>query len=315
MQLFNAEETADLLTYDGMISALENAYCGGVTTPERVHHKITSEKNADKTLILMPAWRADAPIGVKLVNVVPDNRARGLPSISGIYVLFDGETGAPVALLDGPTLTARRTAAVAGLAAKYLARAEARTHLIMGAGAIAPHLAYTHRAVRPIDTTLIWARRQAEAERLANQLQGELAGVEVVTDLPAAAARADIVSCATLASDPILMGKWLSKGVHVDLMGSYLPHMREADDETLRGATIHVDQMPGALQDSGELRLPLEAAVISRADIVGDLESLCRGITSPRRSDEDKTLFKSVGSARSDYAVAAAAFERIRSAC
>ncbi|WP_052071781.1 ornithine cyclodeaminase family protein [Sphingopyxis sp. MWB1] len=314
MQIFNARETADLLPYDDMILALENAYRGEVVTPERVHHKITSEENADKTLILMPAWRADAPIGVKLVNVVPDNGARGLPSISGIYMLFDGDTGAPVALLDGPTLTARRTAAVAALAAKYLARAEARTHLIMGAGAIAPHLAHTHRAVRSIDTTLIWARRPAEAERLAASLRDKVPGVEAVTDLPAAAARADIISCATLASDPILKGQWLSRGVHVDLMGSYLPHMREADDATLRGATIHVDQMPGALQDSGELRLPLEAGVISRSDIIGDLESLCLGLTPSRQSDAEKTLFKSVGSARSDYAVAAAAFEHIRAA-
>jgi ornithine cyclodeaminase len=312
MRVFNAGETAGLLPYDDMIARLDAAYRTGVVAPERVHHRIESVGEADKTLIMMPAWQRGEAIGVKLVNVVPGNRERGLPSIAAIYVLFDGLTGQPVAILDGAELTARRTAAVAALAAKYLARENARTHLILGAGAIAPHLIHAHRKVRPIATTLIWARRAEEAERLAARERATVAGVEAVTDLTAAARRADIVSCATLASEPILEGAWLAPGVHVDLMGSYLPHMREADDDTVRNASIYVDALHGALHDSGELRIPLANGVLRRDEIRGDLASLCRSGSLARTSDAEKTLFKSVGNAQSDYAVAAGALAAIR---
>jgi ornithine cyclodeaminase len=312
MHVFNASETAALLPYRPMIDRLDAAYRGGVVTPERVHHTVEGGGEPDKTLILMPAWQDGGPIGVKLVNVVPGNRERGLPSIAGIYVLFDGLTGQPVAILDGAELTARRTAAVGALAANYLAKKNARTHLILGAGAIAPHLIHAHRAVRPIDTTLIWARRPEEAERIAAQARRVVSGVEAVTDLPEAAGRADIVSCATLASEPILHGAWLSSGVHVDLMGAFRPHMREADDDVVRGAIIYVDAMHGALHDAGELRMPLEQGVIRRDDIRGDLAALCRAGHAARTDEREKTLFKSVGSAQSDYAVAAGALEAIR---
>lgn len=312
MRVFNARETAALLPYRGMIDSLDAAYRAGVIAPERVHHRIESIGEADKTLIMMPAWQRGEAIGVKLVNVVPGNRERGLPSIAAIYVVFDGVTGRPAAILDGAELTARRTAAVAALAAKYLARETARTHLILGAGAIAPHLIHTHRKVRPIGTTLIWARRFEEAERVAAEARRTTPGVEAVADLAAATRRADIVSCATLADEPILRGAWLAPGVHVDLMGSYLPHMREADDDAVRGAAVYVDAMHGALHDSGELSIPLANGVLRRDDIRGDLAGLCRGGSLARTSEAEKTLFKSVGSAQSDYAVAAGALAAIR---
>jgi ornithine cyclodeaminase len=314
MRVFNARETAGLLPYADMIARLDAAYRTGVVAPERVHHRIESVGEADKTLIMMPAWQPGESIGVKLVNVVPGNRERGLPSIAAIYVLFDGRTGQPAAILDGAELTARRTAAVAALAAKYLARENARTHLIVGAGAIAPHLVHAHRQVRPITTTLVWARRAEEAERLATEARETTPGVEAVTDLADAVRRADIVSCATLASEPILAGTWLAPGVHVDLMGSYLPHMREADDDAVRNATIYVDALHGALHDSGELSIPLASGALRHEDIRGDLASLCRKGSLARTSDIEKTLFKSVGNAQSDYAVAAGALAAIRAA-
>jgi ornithine cyclodeaminase len=185
--------------------------------------------------------------------------------VHAVYTLFDATTGAPRAMLDGTELTLRRTAAASALAARYLAPPEASRLLMVGTGSLAPHAIENHAAVRPIRSVRIWGRRPERANAVARSLGGKHYEIEAVEDLQSAVAWADIVSCATLAAAPLVRGAWLRPGQHIDLIGSFTPRMREADDEVMVRAAIYVDTRAGALADSGELVHALAAGLISRA--------------------------------------------------
>jgi ornithine cyclodeaminase len=259
-------------------------------------------------LLLMPAWRAGAQpvMGTKIVSVFPGNGARHLPAVYGSYVLADGATGQPLAIMDGTALTVWRTAAASALAAGYLARRDAGRLLMVGAGALAPHLIRAHCTARPIRHVSIWNRSPARAEALADGLKGALPGVTltVALDLEAAARKADIVSCATIASQPVIAGAWLQPGAHLDLVGGFTPAMREADDEAVQRASLFVDTFTGGLKEAGDIVDPIRRGVISEEDVKADLAGLCRGHHPGRQNGDEITLFKSVGTALEDLAAA-----------
>jgi ornithine cyclodeaminase len=230
----------------------------------------------------------------------------------GVYVLLDGETGEPIAFIDGPALTLRRTAAASALAAKYLARTDCERLLMVGTGALAPHLVEAHASVRPIRNVLVWGRDPEKAARLAHRLDRRTLKVRPTTDLEGAVRGAHVISCATLATEPLIRGHWLPLGVHLDLVGGFRPTMREADDEVVRRARVFVDTREGALAEAGDLVQPIAAGVLDRDDIAGDLFELCRGTRAGRRYHDQITLFKSVGTALEDLAAAQLALERAR---
>jgi alanine dehydrogenase len=305
MHIIGAEDIDRALTYPALVEALGEAFRADVNVPLRHHHTIT-QPGAAATLLLMPAWTetGDRFVGCKMVTVFPDNAKTGKPSVYGNYVLMSGETGEPLAIMDGRTLTAWRTAAASALAARYLAR-EDTTHLVMvGAGALAPHLIRAHAAVRPIKRVTLWNRTHGRAVSLAFGLSVTGIETEVADDLEAAVRDADIVSCATLASEPLIRGAWLRKGTHVDLVGGFTPKMREADDAAVKKARVYVDTRPGATKEAGDIVQPLKRKVIKEADIRGDLFDLCRGTAKGRISATQITLFKSVGTAIEDLAAA-----------
>jgi ornithine cyclodeaminase len=217
--------------------------------------------------------------------------------------LFDAATGLPLAVLDGTELTRRRTAAASALAARYLAPPDATRLLMVGTGGLAPHVIESHAAVRSISSVRVWGRRMEAAETVARGLAGRPYEVEAVSDLPAAVHWADIISCATLSETPIVHGAWLRPGQHLDLIGSFTPAMREADDAALSRAGIYVDTRM-ALSESGELLHGFASGVISAADVRGELSELVRGSVAGRRAAEEITLFKSVGCAIEDLAAA-----------
>ena len=227
-------------------------------------------------------------------------RRAAKPSVMGTYLLLAGDSGEPLAGFDGMTLTLWRTAAASALAAGFLARPEARRMAMIGAGALAPRLIAAHAAVRPITQVTIWNRTPEAAERLAAALDRPGLAVTATRDREAAVREADIVSVATMSREPLVEGAWLKPGAHVDLVGAYTPEMREADDAAIRRARVYVDTRGGALKEAGDIVQPLAAGVIGEADIAGDLFDLCRGAVPGRRSDEEITLFKSVGSAIED---------------
>jgi ornithine cyclodeaminase len=311
MRIITGDEVGALLGERALIEALRAMFVAGCTLPDRHHHTIPSAQGEAATLLVMPAWRPGGPIGVKLVTVFPGNGARGLPAVMGNYLLLDGATGAPLALIDGPALTARRTAAASALAAEYLAAPGASRLLMVGTGALAPHLISAHAGVRPIACVDIWGRSPAKAEALARSLDGGGFAARAVTDLAKAAGAADIISCATLAKEPLILGAWLRAGQHLDLVGGFTPEMREADDEAVRRATVFVDTMAGATKEAGDIVQPLTSGVLKENQIAGDLFALTRGQCKGRTGADEITLFKSVGTALEDLAAAQLVVEKL----
>ncbi len=308
MRVLSAQDVAAALDYPTLIDRLAAAFRAGpaITVPVRHHHAITGPA---ATLLLMPAWD-DRFLGVKVATVYPGNVAKGLASVMATYLLLDGTSGAPLALIDGRELTLRRTAAASALASRCLSRPDSRHLLMVGTGALAPHLARAHTQVRPIRQVTIWGRTPAKVEKLADDLGDLGVSVSATESLARAVMEADIISCATMAHEPLIRGAWLTPGVHVDLVGGYTPQMREADDATMTLACIYVDTREGALKEAGDIVDPMTRGVIAIHDVIGDLFDLA-GERCPRRlHDGDITLFKSVGSAIEDLAGAALAFER-----
>jgi ornithine cyclodeaminase len=257
----------------------------------------------------MPGWRANGAIGVKLVTVFADNAIRSLPAVHACYVLFDGNTGAPLAMLDGNELTLRRTGAASALAANFLARPDANRLLMVGTGELAPHVILSHAEVRPIKEVRIWGRRTERAREVADELKGHDFSVTVCDDLQAGVTWADIISCATLSQTPLIEGRWLRPGQHLDLIGAFRPDMREADDTAMKRAALYVDTRAGALVEAGEFVQALASGVIQTSDVRGELSELVRRTARGRENPEAITLFKSVGTAIEDLAAAELAVE------
>ncbi len=313
MLILDADDTRNALAWRPLIEALRQLFISGCEMPLRHHHDMAVPDEPDGTLLLMPAWLPGRYIGVKLVNVMPGNNARGLPAVAANYCLSHGRTGAMLALIDGGELTVRRTAAASALAADYLARGDARRLLVLGTGRLAPNLVAAHAAVRPIQQVMVWGRSLAKATALAERLEGEMdLSAAPVTDLPRAAGEADIVTAATLAVEPILDGQWLKGGCHVDLVGAFRPHMREANDALIRRARVFVDTRPGASVEAGDIAIPLASGVLTPEAIQGDLFELTRGQCSGRQTPGEITCFKSVGAALEDLAGAMLAYESHR---
>jgi alanine dehydrogenase len=313
MQVIGSDDTHRLLDFPSLVAALRAMFRAGCAAPARHHHQIAPDPPGGPpgTLLLMPAWQAGGGLGVKIVTVFPDNARRSLPSVCGTYVLLDGATGMPRAVLDGAALTLRRTAAASALAADSLARPDAATHLMVGTGALAPHLIAAHAAVRPVREVRIWGRDPAKAAALATRLAESGVNAAPAGDLEGAARRADIITCATLATAPLLRGDWLRPGTHVDLVGGFTPDMREADDTAIRRSRVYIDTEMAA-QEAGDIVQPLRSGLLTRQQIAGDLFGLCRGERAGRRDPGEITLFKSVGSALEDLAAAELAVSRFR---
>jgi len=308
MQTISAQQVAERLPYGKLIDALETAFQNGATVPDRSQHTIDTG-GTDGTVLLMPAWRSGGSMGIKIATVFPDNAARNLGAVHASYFLMDAMTGVPLALLDGTELTLRRTACASALASRYLSCADAETLLMVGTGNLAPHLIAAHASERDLKQVLIWGRREVAAQELADSMA--ISGLEtnVVTDLEAAASGADIISCATLATEPLISGAWLRAGQHLDLVGAFTPHMHEADGNALKRSRIFVDTYAGAMAESGEIIDALANELITREDIIADLATLVRGEVVGRKSNDDITLFKSVGTALEDLAAAELALE------
>lgn len=311
MLVLDEAETRNALPFAGLIDALDVMFRSNPQAPPRHHHSIEVPGESDATLLLMPAWLAGRYIGVKMVSVFPGNGKRGLPAIFGSYLLSSGSTGELLAMVDGGELTARRTAAASALASRYLSRRDSSTLLICGTGRLSTNLIEAHSAVRPIRKVLIWGRDPAKAKEIVDRHGPAGLSITVATDLEAAAAQADIISCCTLSEQPLVKGAWLRPGTHLDLIGAFKPTMRETDDEAVRRSRLFVDTRAGALSEGGDLIQPIRAGVISADDIVAELAELAGGIAKGRQTEDEITLFKSVGASIEDLAGAIFALEQV----
>ncbi len=299
MKVFSAEDVARALPYGKLVEALRDGFRSEVTAP----HRMVKETGPATTLLIMPAWNT-AFTGIKTVTVKNDNDTAIVPAVQASYLLIDNATGSPVAIMDGTELTRRRTAAAGALAADYLARKDASTLLLVGAGSLALHFARAHAAVRPIKTALIFNRTPEKALRVAEQLRGDGFATEAVSDLQSAMARADIVSGITSATGPVIKGAWIKPGTHIDLAGAYKPTSRETDGAAVGMSRVYVDTPDGALAEAGDLLMAQREGHFVWDHIQGDLFQLTRGAIKGRRTNSEVTLFKSSGTALEDLAAA-----------
>jgi ornithine cyclodeaminase len=305
VKIISATALAEAAPYRDIVEALRQGFRDDIETPVRHQHRISDVA----ILLLMPAWSKDFT-GLKTVVFKSDNPAQGLPTITANYLLIDNRTGASVAMMDGTELTRRRTAAASALAADYLARKDASTMLMVGTGALAAHFVRAHAAMRPIKTVLLYNRSLEKAKGLETELARDGLEVSVATDLEKAISAADIISSATTSTEPILRGKWLRPGTHVDLVGAFTPQMRETDSDVIARARVYVDTREGAEAEAGDLLQAVQEGRFRMESIAGDLSGLCRGETAGRRNSEEITLFKSCGTAIEDLAAAMLVYSR-----
>lgn len=316
LEILGSEEATAGLPFANLISALETGFAAGCEMPVRHHHNMKKSGEPDATLLLMPAWSlANDPeqfLGVKLVTVVPGNTGRNLPGLTSTYILYDGVTGRQLALMDGNTITGRRTVATSALAARYLSRPDASSLLVLGAGRVASLIPDAYLAVRDIKTIRIWDINPESSERFASSLRARGLDALAVTDLEAAVSTADIVSAATLSTAPLILGEWVRPGTHIDLIGGFTPGMREADDKAVAISRVFVDTEE-ALHEAGDIVQPIKLGAVDREHVIGTLADLVSGKQEGRRSTTEVTYFKAVGSALADLVAAKLLYQASRS--
>ncbi len=303
MRFIPAGKVHELLDYPALIDTLAEAHRGEEPVVDRSElHDASDDGSVRRTFLNLPAWIPGRAMGIKMVTVMPENeKVWSLPTVHAVYQLFDGRNGEPLAAIDGTALTVRKTAADSALGAKLLAREDVKSLLVLGAGAMSPHLIAAHCAARPsIEAVSVWNRTFAKAQDVASGIN--LPGVKVAAteNLEAAAREADIISCATSATEPVLLGAWLKPGCHLDLVGSFTPDMRESDDEAVRRSTLFVDSRWFAIHQPGDLAQPIANKLISEDDIAADLFELCRGDHAGRSGPDEITFFKNGGGAHLD---------------
>lgn len=252
------------------------------------------------TLLNRAAWIDGLGLLVKSATIFPENDAQNLSAVNGGAALYNDKNGLLEALVDFHLLTKYKTAGDSLFAAMKLARPDSKTILIVGAGTVGRSLREAYGAGFPDARFLIWNRNTSRAEALAR----DFSKTDVADNLADAVQQADIVTCATMVTEPILQGEWLRVGQHIDLIGAYRPDMREADDAALQRARIFVDSRATTIEHIGELKRPIAAGVITPADVVADYYDIASGLFA-RDSDAEITLFKNGGGAHLDLMTAA----------
>jgi ornithine cyclodeaminase len=301
------------LPYPQLVAALHEAH--RTPLPPRIRTIVSADPSGrENDFLALTAWAPGDMIAAKLVSVFPGNLASspGRPSVQGVVVLFDGEDGSVRLVADGAAMTVRKTAADSALGVQLLSREDSAVLLDVGAGGLAPHVIRSHTSVRPgIEQVLVWNRTPARAVALATAT--DLPGVRVAAaaDLDEACAQADIITCVTMSTTPLVQGDVLRPGTHLDLIGSYTPSMREADDAAVRRSAVFVDTRED-MRRTGDICQPLDSGVLLESGIRGDLFQLCSGSVPGRMDDAEITLFKNVGGAHLDLFTARHLMEQLQ---
>ena len=285
--------------------ALSDAIAEGHRLPRARIEDVVLRRDAD-TLLNRSAWIDGLGLAVKAATVFPGNGARGMPAIHGGVMLFDDAGGVLEAVLDFHLVTKWKTAGDSLLAARRLARKDARRILLVGAGTVARSLVAAYGAAFPDAAFTVWNRSPEGARRFADET-----GAAVADDLKAAVGAADVICCATMSTEPVLRGDWLRPGQHVDLIGAYRRDMREADDAAMARARVFVDSRKTTIPHIGELIEPLASGAIAETDVIADYYE---PDSFARRGDDEITLFKNGGGAHLDLMVARHILTRWRTA-
>ena len=291
--------------FRSLIEQLQQAFVmDELVIPPRHHHDFPNRGlPRPTTMLIMPAWAPGMDAGIKVVTINPHNALHGLPSLQGTYLYLDAETGSKKAEIEATALTAFRTAATSALASKLLSNEQADSLLMVGTGSLAVPLIRAHKAVRNLQQVLVWGRDRHKAEGVVARLQNQDFAIRSVHSIAETLPLVDIVSTATLSATPLLAGRHLRPGQHLDLVGSFKPDHREADDDCIVRSTLFVDSLD-SIQQGGDIAIPLRQGLIQAADIKADLFGLCQGRHQGRSSNQQITLFNSVGHALEDLIAA-----------
>ena len=312
MIVIDADEVRERLTMPRCIDAVDRAMRalsrGDIVAPLRTWMTVAGSET-DSFGLMPGSTQALDVYGAKIISLHPDNGRRDLPVIQGFVALFDRQTGTPVALVDGASVTAIRTAAASALATRELARPESMTHGIFGTGVQAVTHIDAIAAVRPIARHVIWGRDPAKASALAKELSARTGFDIVATQEPRDAADCDVVSTVTAAREPVLSGDWIRPGTHVNLVGAHEPDTREADSDLIGRARVYVDWLESALKESGDLLIPVREGRIGEDHVVGEIGAVLNGSLDGRRDDEEVTVYVSLGTVAQDLFAAALLLE------
>jgi 1-pyrroline-2-carboxylate reductase [NAD(P)H] len=315
MKIIEASEVHQAMNFEELIPAIEQTFAGDHGMPQR--NVFCLEKGADHgdAFAVLPSWNSKA-IGVKAFTYFPDNAPKGFDSLYSKILMFKRETGEPLALVDGTSVTYWRTAAVSALGSQYLAREDARQLLVCGTGNLGAYMALAHATVRPITHINIWGRSLEKAEKVAKEIRQKRSDITVVAisslfELEKASRQADIISCATGAGEPLILGDWVQAGTHTDFVGNHAPNRRECDSNLITKASVFVDCRLNVLNEAGELLIPIEEGVFSKDDVKAELAELASGQHKGRENAEEITVFKTVGTALSDLAGACLVVEKL----
>lgn len=304
MKILTADQVHAALQWPSVLDVLQQAYAGSYTMPQRQVLKLDAEGGSNDAFALLPAWN-DQVIAVKAFTYFPQNAAP-IPSLHSQILLFERQHGQPLALIDGTSVTYWRTAGVSALASRFLSREDSESLLLIGTGRLAPFLIHAHAAVRSLKRIIISGRNTCKVDALVERMKKELPHIEFIaaTSVKDACAEADIVVCATGSPEILVEGAWIRPGTYVDLLGNHHADHRECDTAMVTRSTVYVDTYINCMKEAGEILIPIEEGAFKREEIQGELADLCAGRVAGRTNAEEITLFKSVGAALGDLAVA-----------
>ncbi|MFT5726202.1 MAG: ornithine cyclodeaminase/alanine dehydrogenase-like protein (mu-crystallin family) [Desulforhopalus sp.] len=307
IRILSSKQIRSAIEMKDIIEAMELAFVelstGNPEMPIRAHISI---KEPEGTALFMPSYmKPSAMIGIKTVTLFEDNKKNDLPYIQGMVNLFDGNNGTPRAVLDGMTITALRTGAASGLATKLLSRKDSTICTIFGGGVQGRTQLEAVCAVRDIKKAVIFDALPIAAEKFAKEM-GEQLGLEIVVAKTSkeAVKDADIICCASIAETPVFDDQDLPAGVHINAVGSYKPHVQEVPEEMVLRSRLYVDHRESALEETGDLIIPIEKGLLTEEHIVAEIGEVAAGKAPGRMSDSEITFFKTVGVAVQDLAAA-----------
>ncbi|MEM9109727.1 MAG: ornithine cyclodeaminase family protein [Planctomycetota bacterium] len=309
MKIISAEEVHAALSYLALVDSLQQAYAGPFSMPPRNVYLLDDDSGNHDAFAVLPSWN-DEFISVKSFTYFPGNPRPDYASLYSKIMLFDRQHGEPLALVDGTSVTFWRTAGISGLASRLLSREDSKTLLLLGTGNLAPYIIRAQLSVRPIERVMVWGRTASKARAIAEQFAKENDAVrfEAVDDLQAACGLADIIVSATGSHDPLVLGGWVTPGTHTDFIGNHHATKRECDTALVVTSKVYADSYVNCFKEAGEVLVPIEEGAIAKDHVVGELTEMCSGAVKLRESDDEITLFKSIGMAMSDLVGAGAAY-------
>ena len=314
MKIISADQVHQHLNFDELIPLLKNSFSRPFSMPQRqVHSLVPEQSDNHDAFALLPSWNEDV-IGNKMFTYFPDNAAKhDLPGLFSKIMLFKRQTGEPLALVDGTSVTYWRTAAISALASQLLSRENSQHLMLLGTGNLAKYLVKAHLTVREIKNVTLWGRNSEKVNDLISEFTALYpAGTFTASvDVNVEVANADIICCATGAKTPLFDGNLVSAGCHIDCLGNHMKDARECDTTTVTRARVFVDSLTNTLNEAGELLMPIAEGAFNKDDIVGELADMCKTPSLLRQSNNEITLFKSVGTAISDLVAAYRVVEKL----